>query len=85
MQKEDTEIHTTPELDPDDKALISELFQETVVERLKKLHARSGVVTCAFAGPKYKNWLLQFRSAGSGFEVVAFRFDATAEEIGLDL
>jgi hypothetical protein len=85
MRGEKGKKERPPELDLDDTILISELFQDRVVERLKKLHARSGVVTCSFAGPKYKNWLLEFRSAGSGFEVVGFRFDERAEEMGLDL
>ncbi|NCO59092.1 MAG: hypothetical protein COZ70_12390 [Deltaproteobacteria bacterium CG_4_8_14_3_um_filter_51_11] len=72
-------------LDEDDVLLISDLFQDVVVEKLKKLHARNGIITCGFAGEKYGNWLLRFRSSGSGFEIVGFEFDERAEEMGLDL
>jgi hypothetical protein len=71
-------------LGEDDLLLISDIFHSVVVEKLKKLHARNGIITCGFAGEKYRNWLLKFRSAGSGFEIVGFEFDERAEEMDLD-
>ncbi len=82
-QKEKDAIRTS--LEEDDVFLISDLFHSVVVEKLKKLHAKNGIITCGFAGEKYGNWLLQFRSAGSGFEIVGFEFDDRAEEMDLDL
>ncbi|RJR26433.1 MAG: hypothetical protein C4582_01720 [Desulfobacteraceae bacterium] len=79
------ETATRPNLNEEDRFMISELFQEQVAGKLRKLHARSGVISCGFAGEKYRHWLIQFRSAGSGFEIVDFDFDERAEDLGLDL
>ena len=69
------------ELDEEEKAFISDLFFEKMVPKLKKLNARIGTIPCDFAGNKYKNWLIHFRSLGDGFEVVDFEYDPEARSI----
>ena len=67
--------HLQHELDDDDKTYISDIFFEDMVTKLKKMHARIGTLNCDFAGKQYKNWNIQFRSTGSGFEIVDFEYD----------
>ena len=69
------------ELDEEEKAFISDLFFEKMAPKLKKLNARIGAIPCDFAGNKYKNWLIHFRSLGDGFEVVDFEYDQEARPI----
>jgi len=69
------------ELDEEEKAFISDLFFEKMAPKLKKLNARIGTIPCDFAGNKYKNWLIHFRSLGDGFEVVDFEYDPEARSI----
>ncbi|MBW1730470.1 MAG: hypothetical protein JRH08_02895 [Deltaproteobacteria bacterium] len=69
------------ELDEEEKAFISDVFFEKMAPKLKKLNARIGAIPCDFAGNKYKNWLIHFRSSGNGFEVVDFEYDPDARPI----
>ena len=73
------------ELDDDDKDHIREVFFEEVVPKLKNSHARLGIINCAFAGEDYENWNIQFKSAGSGFDIVEFEYDEDSRRIDLDL
>ena len=73
------------ELDDDDRASISEIFDEEIVPRLRDLHARIGTVNCDFAGEQYKNWIIHFKSRGPGFEIVDFEYDEEACSFDLDL
>jgi len=74
-----------PTLTPDDRAVIQEIFEKEVVPKLAKLHARRGTLNCDFAGEKYRNWSLEFRSAGAGFDIVDFEYDEQGSGIDLDL
>ena len=74
-----------PELDDDDRTHIIEVFDEEVVPKLKKLEARTGTLSCDFAGEAYENWTILFRSAGSDFEIVEFEYDEEASGLDLDL
>ena len=73
------------ELDDEDKAHITDIFFEVMVPKLTKCHARLGILSCEFAGEKYKNWCLQFKSVGSGFDIVEFEYDEEGDSIDLDL
>ena len=66
-EKKDTDAY---ELDEEERALIGEVFHEEIVPKLQKLGARLGNLSCEFAGERYTNWILQFRSKGSDFEIV---------------
>jgi hypothetical protein len=72
-------------LDGEDKTRIMQLFEDEVVPKLRKLHARVGTLCCEFAGDQYQNWVIHFRSAGSGFEIVEFEYDKDAAGMDLDL
>ncbi len=85
MEKEDTERRLGYELDEEEKAHIRELFLEDIVPKLLKHHARLGNLSCEFAGDKYRKWMLQFESKGSGFEIVDFEYDEEGDGIELDL
>ena len=81
----DTPTPVLLELDHEDQAHIRTTFQDEVVPKLKKLDARLGVLECSFAGEKYRNWVVQFKSVRSDFEIVDFEYDEDAESIDLDL
>ncbi len=72
------------ELDDDDKAFITEIFFEEIVKKLKRMDARIGTVNCDFAGDQYKNWNIQFKSKGQGFEIVDFDYDEDSYGFSLD-
>lgn len=62
-----------------------EIFFHEVVPKLVRLHARTGIVSCEFAGPVYRNWQIRFRSRGSGFDIVDFEYDEEGAGLDLDL
>jgi len=71
------------ELDDDDKVHIAEVFDVDVVPRLMIMHARNGNINCEFAGEQYKNWVIEFRSSRSGFEIVEFEYDEDSRSFEL--
>jgi len=73
------------DLDDDAKIIISEFFHETIVPKLNKLGARLGIINCGFAGQKYNNWNIRFKSAGSDFYIDDFEYDEDGASIDLDL
>ncbi|RLB09905.1 MAG: hypothetical protein DRG59_01045 [Deltaproteobacteria bacterium] len=73
------------ELDEEDKIHISEIFHREIVPKLRRLDGRIGNVNCSFAGEKYKNWNIVFRSEKSGYEIVDFEYDENSSSINLDL
>jgi hypothetical protein len=73
------------DLTDEEKSEIREIFFDKIVLKLKKLDARLGTISCEFAGPRYANWMLQFRSRGKEFEIVDFEYDETGAGIDLDL
>jgi hypothetical protein len=73
------------ELTDDEKGEIREKFFEAIVPKLRKLDARMGTISCEFAGPRYANWMVQFRSRGEAFDIVEFEYDEDAAGIDLDL
>jgi len=83
MSGKKEQIHPKDKLDDDDKIHIIEKFHEEVVPRLMKMDARIGNITCEFAGVQYKNWLIEFRSNRSGFEIVGFEYDEDSRSIKL--
>lgn len=85
MKKEENQVDPRYELEDDDRDRIRAAFHENVVPKLITLGARLGNLSCEFAGEEYKNWTIQFRSAGSDFEIVEFEYDEDAETLSLDL
>ena len=53
--------------------------------RLIRNGARMGNLNCEFAGERFKNWNVQFKSVGSDFEIVEFEYDEEGDGIDLDL
>ena len=47
------------ELSDEDRAHIREVFDVEMVPKLKKSHARLGMLNCDFAGEQYKHWNIQ--------------------------
>ena len=72
------------ELDDDDRITITNVFFEEVVAKLKKMDARIGTLNCDFAGEKYSNWNIHFKSTGSDFEIVDFEYDEDSYGFSLD-
>ena len=73
------------ELSDEDLEIIRESFYEKVVPKLQKLHARLGNIDCSFAGHRYSNRVLRFRSVGSEFEIDDIEYDPKADVFDLDL
>ena len=82
-----TDDHASPilkrELEDDDKVHIIELFEEDIAARLMQMDARSGNISCEFAGSQYRNWVLQFRSSRWGLEIVDFEYDEDTRSFNL--
>ncbi len=72
------------ELDDDDRIRITDIFFEEVVAKLKKMDARIGTLNCEFAGEKYSNWNILFKSTGSDFEIIDFEYDEESCGFSLD-
>jgi hypothetical protein len=72
-------------LTDEDKDHIRRMFHQEITLRLVKLHARRGNICCDFAGPEYRNWVIQFTSRGGDFEIVDFEYDEDGVGIDLDL
>jgi len=73
------------DLSDDDRELIISVFHEEIVPKLKRLQARTGNLSCAFAGPGYENWTVRFISRGSGFDIADIEYDEDACGIDLDV
>jgi hypothetical protein len=73
------------ELDDEDRAHITDRFFDEIVPQLIRLDARLGTINCEFAGREYKNWNIEFRSEGTGFDIVGFYYDKEGTSIDLDL
>lgn len=73
------------ELDDADRAYITDLFYGEIASKLQRLGARLGAVNCGFAGRQYINWVIHFRSAGSGFNIMDFEYDEEGAGLDLDL
>jgi hypothetical protein len=70
-------------LSDEERDHIRESFHESIVPKLKKAHARLGMLNCDFAGEQYKYWNIQFKSVGSDYDIVEFEYDE--EGCGIDL
>lgn len=71
------------ELTDDEKMHIREVFEEDVVPRLMRMHARNGNINCAFAGEQFENWVIRFKSTRYGFDITDFEYDEDARAIDL--
>ena len=82
-----TDDHAPPilkrELENDDKVHITELFEEDISARLMQMDARSGNISCEFAGSQYRNWVLEFKSSRWGLEIVDFEYDEDTRSFNL--
>jgi len=87
MIKATQSVHGRPftQLDDEDRTHITEVFFEELVPKLKRLQARIGMLDCSFAGEKYANWLLHFKSTGADFSIVDFEYDEDSRSLSLDL
>ena len=77
------QTHLKNELDDDDKIHVTEIFNEDVVPRLMRMGARIGNINCKFAGEQYENWVIEFKSTRSGFEIVDFEYDEDSRSFEL--
>jgi hypothetical protein len=73
------------ELEEDDLLHIATVFEEEIVPKLRRHHARVGTLSCGFAGRDYDRWTLRFRSAGDGFEITEVAYDECGGGLDLDL
>ncbi|MBN2061732.1 MAG: hypothetical protein JW882_15075 [Deltaproteobacteria bacterium] len=73
------------ELDDDDRIRIRDIFNNEINPKLQRAGARMGSLNCEFAGERYKNWNIIFRSVGSDFEISDFEYDEKGSGIDLDL
>jgi hypothetical protein len=73
------------DLTDEDQEHIRAVFHQELVPKLMRHGARNGTLNCEFAGEAYKNWNIQFRSAGSDFEIVEFEYDEEGDSFDLDL
>ncbi|MBW2709039.1 MAG: hypothetical protein JRD04_07110 [Deltaproteobacteria bacterium] len=71
------------ELDDDDKIHITGIFQEEIAAKLMQMDARSGNISCEFAGPQYRYWVIQFKSSRWGLEIVDFEYDEDTRSFNL--
>ena len=62
-----------------------EIFYREIVPKLVRLHARNGVLSCEFAGPRYREWQIRFKSRGADFEIIDLEYDEDGCGIDLDL
>jgi len=85
MRNEADLANSVPELSDEDQEHIRMLFHEEVAPKLVKLNARLGTLSCEFAGERFRNWSLRFKSVGNDFEIVHFEYDEDAAELDLDL
>ena len=85
MPRDDQLEHARPRLPDEDKGYITDLFYEQIVPKLLRLHARTGIVGCDFAGPRYKHWQIHFKSRGEDFDIVDFEYEEEGCSLDLDL
>jgi len=78
-------IFLEQELEDEDKEFIREVFSEEIVPKLIRYQARTGNLSCEFAGQQYRHWTIRFTSVGSGFDIAEFEYDEEACELDLDL
>jgi hypothetical protein len=78
-------VEIIKELSDEDRELIGEVFHEEIVPKLKKSHARLGMLNCDFAGEQYKYWNIQFKSVGSRYDIVEFEYDEEGCALDLEL
>jgi hypothetical protein len=83
--REDLSHGMKPELSDEEEDHIRSVFHEEIAPKLIRLQARTGTISCAFAGHQYRNWTIRFNSRGSDFEILDFEYDEDAEGIDLDL
>lgn len=81
----ESELNPQKDLTMDEKVHILTVFHEEIVPKLAKLDARLGILNCEFAGERYRNWSVQFKSAGSDFQIVVFEYDEEGAAMDLDL
>ena len=85
MRRDKSQIKPLEELSHEDQEHIRTIFHEEIEPKLAKYDARMGNLNCEFAGAQYKNWSIQFKSVGAGFDIVEFEYDEDGEGLSLDL
>lgn len=76
---------THAELSDEERNHLRELFYQEIVPKLIRLNARTGMVSCDFAGPEYRKWQIRFRSRGSDLDIVDFEYEEEGAGLDLDL
>ncbi len=71
------------ELEDDDKFHISHIFEAEIAPRLLQMDARNGNISCEFAGPQYRYWVVEFKSSRWGLEIVGFEYDENTRNFSL--
>ena len=74
-----------PILSEEEKTLITEIFVDSVIPKLRTLNARNGILNCDFAGQEFGSWNIRFESAGPDFRIVDFEYDEESCGISLEL
>jgi len=70
-------------LDDDDKIHITEIFEVDIAAKLMQVDAKCGNISCEFAGPQYRNWVIEFKSSRWGLEIVDFEYDEDTRSFNL--
>ena len=84
MSEKEDRIRMIEDLDDTDRSHITEIFLDEIVPKLNRIDARIGTINCDFAGERYRNWNISFKSKRSGFEIVAFEYDEESYGLSLD-
>ncbi|MDY7036158.1 MAG: hypothetical protein SV375_08370 [Thermodesulfobacteriota bacterium] len=85
MEKAENQGNFLCKLTDEDQEHIRIIFHECITPKLIKLDARLGILNCKFAGERYQNWNVQFKSVGSDFDIVDFEYDEEGCGIDLDI
>jgi hypothetical protein len=73
------------ELDEDDLTTIRSAFEQKIIPKLRRHHARTGMLSCGFAGRAYASWMIRFRSVGNDFDITDYEYNQDGDGRDLDL
>ncbi len=82
-EEEETAPLPKKTLDDDDRYHITEIFEGEIADRLLGMDAKSGNISCEFAGHQYRNWVLEFTSSRWGLKIVDFEYDENTRSFNL--
>ena len=76
---------TPAQLSGHEEMYLREAFIKEMVPKLKAYHARTGTISCGFAGEQYENWMIFFRSAHDDYDIVKFEYYKAGSNMSFDL